>query len=174
MENSFFDQLREAKAPIRTGRDMRSRRPGPGHLTEPPRCDTSTHRSREVAYQVRVLGQEAATQDVYSDMSCRAVVWTVLNESVERNQSLLEGVSVRLEEGIDVAGDTHRHSSFRCAVLPYGLSTKCEPLNVRGTRASHRTCGSPYVKFAGVKAETTWTKGSLGNRCDQCRSGHIQ
>eukprot|EP00971_Amphidinium_carterae_P349712 6491170-Amphidinium_carterae.1 len=83
-------------------------------------------------------------------MSCRAVVGTVFDESVECHQSLLEGVSVGLEKGVNVAGDTHRYSSFRGAILPYGLSTEREPLDIRGTRACHRTCGSAVDIGAGA------------------------
>eukprot|EP00971_Amphidinium_carterae_P079439 1571901-Amphidinium_carterae.1 len=71
-----------------------------------------THRAREISYEVRVLCQKAAAQNMYGYVSGRAIDRTVLNESVECNQSLLKGVRVRFEERMNMAGDTYRHRSF--------------------------------------------------------------
>eukprot|EP00971_Amphidinium_carterae_P313085 6222070-Amphidinium_carterae.2 len=139
------------KSPLQEGQD----------LVVQLSCPGVTHRAREISYQVSVLGQEAASQDVYGNMSSRAVVWAVLNEGAESNQTLLKGVGVSLEEGIYVAGDAHRDGPVRRPILPDRLATECEPLDVCGTRATYRTCRSPDVEFAGVEAKTTWTKGRL-------------
>eukprot|EP00971_Amphidinium_carterae_P303801 6036466-Amphidinium_carterae.1 len=85
-----------------------------------------------------------------SDVSGRAVVWTVLDESIQCNQPLLKGVCVRFEERINVAGDTNRYGPLGIAILPYGFSTQGESLDGRGTRASPRTGGCPDVELARI------------------------